>query len=331
MQELSLPDISSFAAPVYIFFILVEIVLVTMKRAQGLYETRDASASILMGAGSVASELLFKSTLHAGLFAILFAAYELTPLRLGHAWWVFLLALLLDDLRYYWSHRWQHEIRWGWANHIVHHSSQHYNFTTALRQPWLGFLNAPFFFLRLPLVLIGIHPGILAFVYSVNLFYQFFIHTETIRKLPPWIEAIFNTPSHHRVHHGRNAKYLDCNYAGILIIWDKIFGTFVAEDDKEPARYGIVHSIGTFNPIRIAAHEYIAIVKDILRPGLSWRQRLLYLIGRPGWSHDATRQTSAQIKADFVQRHPHRAGEAGLPTGREAAAIRLTENIEMAE
>ncbi len=151
------------------------------------------------------------------------------------------------------------------------------------------------------------------FVGGMNLIYQFWIHTETIGRLPRWFEAVMNTPSHHRVHHGRNPRYLDCNYAGVFIIWDKLFGTFVPEMDEDKVDYGLVHNLGTFNPLRVAFHEWVGIFRDVLQPGLSWRERAKYCLMPPGWSHDNSRGTSEVIKARYVSQHPELAGTPGLP------------------
>jgi sterol desaturase/sphingolipid hydroxylase (fatty acid hydroxylase superfamily) len=312
-QMPDLPDISSFAGPIYILFIVIEIVLITIGRARGLYETRDASTSVLMGLGNVISGIVFAGTVYAGMYALLFWFYQFAPVKWEFSLWAVLACLVLDDFKYYWSHRIQHRMRWGWANHVVHHSSQHYNLTTALRQPWFSFA-AGTFVLAIPLVLLGFHPGMLAFVGSINLFYQFFIHTETVGKLPAPIEAVFNTPSHHRVHHGRNPRYLDSNYAGIFIIWDKMFGTFVPEQEDDPVEYGIIHNLGTFNPLRVAVHEYVSIFKDLARPGLSLWQRFCYAFAPPGWSHDGSRKGSEQIKADYLAKHPELRHTPGLKT-----------------
>ena len=308
----NLPDISSYAAPIYMVFIIGEILLVHGGRLKGDYEARDAATSITMGLGSLIVPLLLSTTIYAALYGFLFWVYQYRLITLPFSPWVLLVVFVLDDFRYYWSHRLQHIIRWGWANHVIHHSSQHFNFSTALRQPWASFLTGSFL-LAVPLVLFGVHPAWLAFVYSINLFYQFFIHTETVDKLPRWIEAIFNTPSHHRVHHGRNPRYLDSNYAGVLIIWDKMFGTFVPEDSQEPVRYGIVKNIGTFNPFKVATHEYWAIIKDASRRGLSLGQRLAYIFAPPGWTHEGAHSTSREIKRRYVEEHPQRAGTPGLP------------------
>jgi len=152
--------------------------------------------------------------------------------------------------------------------------------------------------LRAPLILLGFSPEMVLFVGGINLVYQFWIHTEAIGKLPRWFEAVMNTPSHHRVHHGRNPKYLDTNYAGVFIIWDKMFGTF--QPEEETPDYGLVQNLGTFNPLRVAFHEWAGMLKDILGPNLTLKQRFSYALKPPGWSHDGSRKTSDQIKADHA-------------------------------
>ena len=233
------------------------------------------------------------------------------------------LCFVVDDLRYYWYHRIAHRCRWVWAEHVIHHSSQHYNLSTALRQSWTGTFTG-MFLLRIPLALLGFHPVLLLFVGGLNLVYQFWIHTETIGRMWRPIEFIFNTPSHHRVHHATNPRYLDSNYAGTLIIWDRMFGSFVPEQDEDMPRYGIVKNIGTFNPLRVAFHEWIDMFGDAARPGLTFRQRMAYLFAPPGWSHDGSRKGSGELKADYVARHPETSGAPGLPgsgmpAGRPAA------------
>ncbi|NWG90997.1 MAG: sterol desaturase family protein, partial [Parvularculaceae bacterium] len=167
------------------------------------------------------------------------------------------------------------------------------NLTTALRQTWTGDILAGLIF-KTPLVLIGFHPAMLVFAFGLNLVYQFWIHTEFIKRMGPF-EILFNTPSHHRVHHATNPRYLDANYAGVFIIWDKMFGTFVPEDDAEKPRYGIVKNLGSFNPIVIAFNEWIGILKDVLS-AKSFREVLGYVLGPPGWSPDGSRMTSAKLK-----------------------------------
>ena len=186
-----------------------------------------------------------------------------------------------------------------WAAHVNHHSSQHYNLSTALRQTWTGPLTFGFLF-AVPLVLLGFHPVMIAICGGFNLIYQFWIHTEAIDKMPRWFEAVMNTPSHHRVHHATNPRYLDRNYAGVFIIWDKMFGTFEPETNEEPIRYGIIKQLGSFNLLWSVFHEWIGMLSDIWRA--PWRHKLSYLLREPGWSHDGSRDTSDTIRARWLAR-----------------------------
>ena len=301
------PNVVQMAVPLFIGLILLEI-LIARFRGSARYETRDTLASLIMGAGSIISGMLVGFIAYQSLMYF----YQFRLFEPGLGLWVFVVCFILDDLRYYWFHRIAHRVRWVWASHVNHHTSQHYNLSTALRQTWTGVFTG-IFILNVPLVLLGFHPAMIVFVNGFNLVYQFWIHTEAIRRLPWVVELIFNTPSHHRVHHGTNARYLDANYAGTLIIWDRLFGSFVPEDDREPVKYGIVRNLATFNPLKIAFHEWINMFIDLVRPGLALRQRLAYLFAPPGWSHDGSRRTSAMIKAAHVRLHPADAGEPGLP------------------
>lgn len=300
---MSFPDVTTLAVPLFVAMILIEMIAWRMKRG-GDYETRDTAASLMMGLGSQIAPLFGGAAL---LTAALIAAYEVRLFDIPNAWWVVVICFVIDDLRYYWWHRISHERRWFWASHVIHHSSQHYNLSTALRQTWTGTVIGGVLF-KAPLAILGFHPLMLAFVGGLNLLYQFWIHTEMIGKLGP-LEWVLNTPSHHRVHHATNPRYLDANYAGTFIIWDRLFGTFVAEDDGERPRYGIIKNLGTFNPVRIAFHEWIGIAKDVVK-ARSLREVLGYAFGPPGWSPDGSRLTSAMIKKRWLQqqaqqqRHP---------------------------
>ncbi len=307
IEDLAYPDVVQFAVPLFIAAIAIEVAWIVIKGRGGRYETRDALTSLVMGAGNVASGILL-GFIAWGFFVLL---WQITPLDLGTSVWVVLLCFVLDDLRYYWVHRFGHRIRWIWASHVNHHSSQHYNLTTALRQSWTGVFTFKMV-LSAPLILLGFHPAMVLFVGGLNLIYQFWIHTEAIDKMPRWFEAVMNTPSHHRVHHGRNARYLDANYAGVFIVWDKLFGTFVPELEDEKPDYGLVQNLGTFNPIRVAFHEWVGIFRDVTRRGLSLRERVLYAVAPPGWSHDGSRDTSEAIKTKHLARHPDDVGTPGF-------------------
>ena len=308
MNEPAFFDVTLLAVPLYLLAIMIELVAVRYWHRKGEFETRDALTSLLMGTGNVVAGLLLG---FVSVTALLWV-WQFRFFDLGLHWWVFVAAFIFDDLRYYWYHRIAHRVRWVWAEHVNHHSSQHYNLTTALRQSWTGQITG-MFILQVPLVLLGFHPAVIAFVYGFNLIYQFWIHTEAIGKMWKPLELIFNTPSHHRVHHATNPRYLDANFAGTLIIWDRLFGTFVEELPEDMPRYGIVRNIGTFNPVRVAFHEWVGMLKDVLSPGLSLRQRLMYMAAPPGWSHDGSRKTSEDLKADYVRLHPEEAGKPGLP------------------
>lgn len=309
MTELpDFPAVTQLAVPLFIVAILAEITVVKYFGGRGEFETRDTLTSLLMGTGNVVAGLLFGFIS----YGLLIWVWQFRLFDLGISLWLGIVVFILDDLRYYWYHRIAHRCRWVWAEHVNHHSSQHYNLSTALRQSWTGHFTGAVI-LHVPLVLLGVHPAFTAFIYGFNLVYQFWIHTETIDKMPRWFEAVMNTPSHHRVHHATNPRYLDANYAGTLIIWDRMFGSFVPELAEDPPRYGIVKNIGTYNPIKVAFHEWVGMFKDAFAPGISFGARLRYLFMPPGWSHDGSRKGSQELKADYVKLHPDQAGTPGLP------------------
>jgi sterol desaturase/sphingolipid hydroxylase (fatty acid hydroxylase superfamily) len=297
MTPPDLPDPLSFAIPVFAVLVVAEMAWARLKPDGPVrYEARDATASLLMGLGrTIAAAVTGALGAAAMVWVHQFALYEI-----GWVWWAWVACFLAEDLCYYWFHRISHERRWFWASHVVHHSSQHYNLSTALRQTWTGSVSMSFVF-WLPMAFIGFEPAMIAFFSGLSLIYQFWIHTEAIKRMPDWFEAVFNTPSHHRVHHATNPVYLDANYAGVLIIWDRLFETFVAEDDGEPARYGIIANLATFNPFRIAFHEWAGMIGDVAR-ARTWRERLGFVLGPPGWSPDGSRATSASLKAAWQAR-----------------------------
>lgn len=193
--------------------------------------------------------------------------------------------VIAQDFFYYWFHRASHRIRWMWASHVTHHSSERLNLSTAFRQSITYPISGMWLF-WLPLAWIGFEPTHIIAVVAINLGFQFFVHTQAIGKLG-WLEYVFNTPSHHRVHHARNAKYIDRNYAGVLIIWDKLFGSYVEEDPAQPCEYGIVRQIHSHNPLRLTFHEWIAMFRDAARAP-SLRDRVLQLFGPPERATDAS-------------------------------------------
>ncbi|MFY0665645.1 MAG: sterol desaturase family protein [Natronospirillum sp.] len=199
-------------------------------------------------------------------------------------WWSLGIAFVLQDFLYYWFHRCSHQIRWLWAAHVVHHSSEHLNFSTAFRQS-LMYPVAGMWVFWIPMAMVGFTPETIITVVLLNLAYQFFVHTQAWRRFGV-LEWVFNTPSHHRVHHASNPEYIDRNYAGVLIIWDKLFGTFVPEQDDTPCVYGITKPIRTHNPITLTFHEWRDMLRDASAPGKRWRHRIGHLIKRPDWTPD---------------------------------------------
>lgn len=289
----------SYAVPGFVLLVLLEMMW-AWRKSPDSYEPRDTLTSLAMGLGSTIAGLLT-----AGIVGSAFAAvYQYRLFEIGWAWWAWAACFILDDLAYYWFHRTAHRVRWFWASHVNHHSSQHYNLSTALRQTWTGTIAFSFIF-RLPLLFIGFPPAMILFCAGLNLIYQFWFHTEAIDKCPRWFEAVFNTPSHHRVHHATNPLYLDRNYAGVFIIWDRMFGTFQAEVKEICPHYGIVKQLGSFNLLRAVFHEWIGIGRDVWNA--PWGSKLGYVWRAPGWSHDASRDTSDAIRERWLDR------STGLP------------------
>jgi sterol desaturase/sphingolipid hydroxylase (fatty acid hydroxylase superfamily) len=287
---MTLPDPVPYAVPAFVALIILEMWL-TRRRKVGRYDWRDSGASLTLGLGSTIA-----GALTAGLvFAMALRVHQFRLLDIPFTWWAFALCFVLDDLAYYVFHRTAHRVRWFWASHVIHHSSQHYNLSTALRQTWTGFLSLGFLF-RLPLFLIGFPPAMVFFCAGLNLIYQFWIHTEQVKRLPGWFEAVMNTPSHHRVHHAINPRYLDRNYAGVFIVWDRLFGTFEPERDDDSPRYGIVKALPTLNPLWAAVHEWVAIARDAAA-ARSLRELWGRLVGPPGWQPDGGGETSDVIRA----------------------------------
>jgi len=286
-------DPMALATPFFIALLIGEMIYARLT-GRARFEPRDTAASLLMGFGSVIFGI-------AAAFIFIVVARALEPYRiagLSWTWPAFAACLLIDDFLYYCWHRASHRVRWLWADHVNHHSSQHYNLSTALRQPWGGVLTPGFVF-RAPLVLLGFPIPMILFVHGVNLVYQFWIHTEAVGKLPRAIEAVMNTPSHHRVHHATNPLYLDANYAGMFIVWDRLLGTFVPERRDEPPRYGIIANLASFNVLKIAAHEWIALGRDLWK-AKSPREALLYVFAPPGWSPDGSRDTTNSLKEKWI-------------------------------
>jgi sterol desaturase/sphingolipid hydroxylase (fatty acid hydroxylase superfamily) len=284
-----------YSIPGFLALLALEVLWTRRQRREGRallgYERQDTFASLAMGVGNV----LISAVTTLGAVALWSWGYERRFCSLGEpsAAWSWLLLFFAEDLCYYWFHRSHHEVRLLWAAHVNHHSSRYFNLSTALRQPWFTPVTGPVFWL--PLSLLGYSPPMILTAQAISLIYQFWIHTEVAERLPRPLEWLLNTPSHHRVHHGKNVPYLDRNHGGVLIVWDRLFGTFAAEDEREPARYGITHDIDTHNPFRIAVHEIVALAGDVAR-ARSLKDALGYAFAPPGWSPDGTSLTAAQLR-----------------------------------
>jgi len=271
------PMVLAVAAPAFLVLLGIEWFLVSRKRIGGQYERKDAITSVTMGTGQLISDVL----MGAISLGIMMWFWQFRIFNWGFGLGATLVCLLLQDFVY-------------WYKHMAAHK-------------FTGFV-----LLSVPLVLLGFHPLLVGFIGAVNLVYQFWIHTQAIKKMPRWFEFIFNTPSHHRVHHGTNPRYLDSNYAGILIIWDRMFGTFVEERDDDPVVYGIITPIASHNPGIVAFKELFNILKDVAQPGIKLHQRLAYIFAPPGYSHDGSRKGSKALKAEYVAANPDQAGMEGL-------------------
>ncbi len=274
-----------YAVPVFILCVAVEALTLRDRDETTGYEPRDTRTSVSMGMGSLVSSALFKA---ATLVLFVFLWTYLAPWHVpAHTWWSWVLLTVVLDLAYYANHRFSHRVRIGWAAHQAHHSSEYFNFGTALRQKWNPWSEAIFW---APLPLLGFAPWTIYIAFTVNLIYQFFVHTETVGKLWRPVEFVFNTPSHHRVHHGSDPQYLDKNYGGILIVWDRLFGSF--EPETHRPTYGLTKPVGTYNLLALQYREYGNIIRDV-RAAKSLRDRLGYIFAPPGWLPEHLREQTA--------------------------------------
>jgi sterol desaturase/sphingolipid hydroxylase (fatty acid hydroxylase superfamily) len=264
------------ATPVFFLAIAIEIAIGSMRRRQS-YRAADAINSINIGALSTYSGV-FTRLVNTGIYIAVWDRARVVTLP-ADAPWVWASGLLLYDFLYYWFHRMSHEVNVLWAAHVVHHQSEEFNLSTALRQTSTGFLFSWIFYL--PMALLGFPPQLFVMVALIDLLYQFWIHTEQVGSLGLF-DRIFASPSNHRVHHGANSEYLDRNYGGLLIIWDRLFGTFQPELATVPVVYGTRDPLRSWNPLWANLHTYWTLALDSVR-ALTWRDRLLIWLHHPGW------------------------------------------------
>jgi sterol desaturase/sphingolipid hydroxylase (fatty acid hydroxylase superfamily) len=265
------PEIIVYAVPAIILFTVLEMIAARRERRK-VYDTAETMGSLLTGIGNLFISLLLKAVLiYWGVLI-----YNMLPWRMAFSWWTLLPCLIIFDFCSYWSHRISHFVRFFWATHVVHHSSEHYNLSVSFRQSWIQHLKIIFF---LPVALVGFHPVIFFVANQIAILFQFWQHTEYIRKLHPIIEYLFVTPSNHRVHHGSDEKYLDKNFGVIFAVWDRWLGTFQPEEEKPT--YGITTKITQkVNPLYLNFHELRDIWRD-MKNAKSFRKKMYYLFGSP--------------------------------------------------
>lgn len=283
--QLELPPIIIYAAPFMITFAFLEYFLRNKEHFEH-YDKKDAFAGALVGIGNLISTSLSK----AFTFGAVLIAYNMVPWFIPINWWTSLFCLIALDFCRYWAHRISHEQRFWWSTHVTHHSSEQYNFSVAFRLSWIQQLKIIFF---LPVAFAGFHPVVFFICHQIAVLYQFWLHTELIKKLPRPIEYLFVTPSHHRVHHGTDGKYLDKNYGSTFIVWDRMFGTF--QQEEETPHYGILKPVGSYNPVYLVFHEALDILRDMKQyPSLkAW---WLILFGSPGLTLDKSAYANAMGK-----------------------------------
>lgn len=253
LLQLDFNTIIWIAAPVMFTLVGVEFYL-SYKENKVTYNKKDFLASSAIGFGSLFVNALTKTLV----FYIVVISYNITPWSIPHTWWSYILCLFMLDFARYWAHRVAHYQRFWWSTHVVHHSSLHYNLSVSFRLSWTQNLKLIFF---LPVIMMSFDPFVFIIVHQSAVLYQFWIHTELIRKLPKPIEFFFTTPSHHRVHHAVNDKYIDKNFGSTFIIWDRIFGTFQAEEEQ--AIYGITKNVDSYNPLVLVFHAWGDLFKDV--------------------------------------------------------------------
>ena len=270
------PQIIVLATPVFLLLIGIEY-FVGRRRNNNTYRLNDAMSSIGLG---IMSQLVGVLTvlMSIGIYTVVFEHASLWKLPAGSLW-VWVTGLVLYDFFYYWKHRFGHTVALFWAAHVVHHQSEDYNLSTALRQTGTGWVADWVFYL--PMALLGFPPLVLGVVGLIDLLYQFWVHTQQINKLG-WFDRWFCAPSNHRVHHAVNDKYLDRNYGGIFLVWDRLFGSFQAEDEAVPCVYGTRGPVRSWNPLWANLHNYVDLARDSTR-AQNWGDKLRVWFKHPGW------------------------------------------------
>ena len=294
-----------YGVPCFLALILLEYTYSKSHHNKKLYNLKDLGASLFMGVGSAIIAPLIKTISAIVIFNVVYEFFnpEIEGIRtnimgwesFGYAWYIWIVCQILDDLTYYWFHRQNHMVRFLWAAHIVHHSSNNYNLGTAVRNGWFTLFYKPLFYMWLPAI--GFPPAMVIVCLGIESLWQFQLHTQYIKKLG-FLEKIFNTHTMHQVHHAKNVAYLDKNHGGFLNIFDRIFGTWKPLDETIDIAYGVTHAPNSYNPWVILTHEYKDIWLD-MKKSKNWYHKFMYAFGPPGWSHDNSTQTVKQMQLEL--------------------------------
>ncbi|MBL0744581.1 sterol desaturase family protein [Chryseolinea lacunae] len=276
----SAPEVIVWAIPAMFFFVLVELVI-SYKQNKNYYDKKETLGSVGLGLGNV----LISTWIKVSLFYMAVWIYNIVPWRMELNWWTLVPCYVFFDFCSYWTHRISHSQRFWWATHVAHHSGEHYNLTVSFRLSWVQYLKVIFLF---PVAVMGFHPVIFFVTNQIAILFQFWVHTEYIRRLPRFFEYIFATPSNHRVHHGSQEKYIDKNFGATFIFWDRMFNTY--QKEEEQAVYGITHNIEhKANPLHINFHEYADMLRDV-KHARGWKRKLFYIFGSPTRIANAKKQ-----------------------------------------
>ncbi|RIJ34402.1 sterol desaturase family protein [Pontibacter oryzae] len=298
LKKLDDLTIIQYAIPVIVLSVIGEWVYGIYKQ-RNYYHKIEFISALTIGAVNT----LISGALKIWLFGIALIIYNKVPWAIPRGWWTFVICFIAIDFCRYWAHRVAHEQRFWWATHVTHHSSERMNFSVSFRTGWTQHIKFVFF---LPVPMLGIDPFTFFLCHQVAVLYQFFVHTELVRKMPKAIEYVFVTPSHHRVHHGSNPGYIDKNYGSTFIIWDRMFGTF--EPEREQVKYGLTKPVTSFNPVYLVFHEWMDIWKDI-KHAASAKEIFLILFKPPGAIvTEHQRQSQLQPEAEQVKQQQPQAG-----------------------
>ncbi len=301
--EENAPNLIVWAVPFMVFFAALEIIISYLQDRK-YYETKETVGSVLVGVGN----LVVSAAMKVVFLYLVVWIYNALPWRMAFKWWTLIPCYIIYDLCSYWAHRISHEQRFWWATHVAHHSGEHYNLTVSFRLSWVQNIKIIFF---LPVALLGFHPVIFFVTNQIAVLFQFWVHTEYIRKCPKWVEYIFATPSNHRVHHGSQEQYIDKNYGATFIFWDRIWKTY--EPEVEPVRYGITTNIeNKANPFHINFHEYKDMWQDI-RKAKGLRKKLFYIFGSPVKIMMEKQRVAAEEAGQDIARKQNKAAKLIVP------------------